>query len=153
MIIVSKVGPGILKQDSKSLEVFSELVQKHHGIFGNTYEEAWRRRKGALKSALASDRYGLLVAKEDNVIVGFLDYWIIDCFVKNGKIAFLQNMRVYENKRNSGIGSLLVSRFEKEIRLLKCIEIHIMAGRPANKFYGKLGYKYKKSDVYMEKIL
>lgn len=140
-----------LEDLEKDLRPLDLIVQNHHGLRG-TREEIWEKRKEILKRAYKTGMYGLIVAIETdtNTIVGFLDYWIIHCFVEGFPIALLQNMRVIRHHRNKGIGTLLVRKLRDIARERKCGEIHVIAGTPADKFYLKCGFRYKSSDIYME---
>lgn len=130
------------------------IAHWHHEIYkeGNDEErsrKSWLIREPLLKRALENSNYGLLLAlNEKNKVVGFLDYWVISCFVKEGNLCFLQNMRVHPKTLwGKGIGSALVKKLEEIARERNCIEIHVVAGNGANVFYQKLGF-IKKNDVF-----
>jgi len=144
----------LTKEDlDKDLRPLDYIVQKHHGVYAMSVKGSWEKRLPMLKEAFKTGRYGIIVAveTETDTICAFLDYWIIHCFVENMNIAFLQNMRVIEYLRGKGIGTMLVNKFiEIADKRWNCGEVHVMAGKPADEFYSKFGFKYKPSDIYME---
>lgn len=138
------------KDLDKDLRPLDYIVQMHHGIQARSLAESWKKRLPILKKAYKTKRYGLIIAKEKETetIVGFLDYWIIHCFIENMNIAFLQNMRVIKYAREKGVGSKLVRKLREICLKKKVEEIHVVAGPGADKFYQKFGFKYK--DIFME---
>jgi len=139
------------KEDlDKDLRPLGYIVQMHHAVYANSIAESWTKRLPILKRAYNTGRYGLIVAfeRETDTPVGFLDYWIIHCFIENMSIALLQNMRVIKHHRGKGIGTLLVKKL-RDISLKKRVEeIHVVAGPGADLFYEKFGFK--KKDKFLE---
>ena len=147
------------------------LARSHHILDGRDWENnpridgkrawaEWNIRKPIILQALATGMYGCLldvemVCHEEGAIpysqvVGFLDYWIINCFVEGCNICYLQNMRLLPGWRKQGYGSMLVIKLREICKARNVEEIHVASGPDGVPFYEAIGFNKKETDILYE---
>jgi len=152
-VVIRKIGSAVLSKRPDLLRELPFIVHQHHTTGKPKHiADDWSKRLPILRRAMEGGNYGLLVAvdseSENDTIIGFLDYHIIDCFIENTRICFLQNMRVWHPWRKKGVGTMLVRELIIRAEKAGCKEIHVVAGEGADAFYEKLGFS--KKDTFLE---
>jgi len=141
-----------LEKKPHELRELPLIIFNHHfvGKKGESIAQDWERRKNIFYKALKNPDYGMLVIEreKDNLIVGFLDYWIIHCPIENANLCFLQNFRIWTHFRKQGLGKALVLALKEIAMARNCKEIHVVSGPDAVGFYKKCGFQVK--DVFLE---
>jgi len=139
-----------LTQISWEGATIAELLEKKYGIIGG---KRWYEYKGEeIKSFCKNNLDKVLVAEEDNKIVGYATYYIDE----NRKVGTVGNNAVHPNFRGRGIGSALhkkvLEELEKagmEIALVSTLEID----KPAQHVYEKHNFKEFARTIHYSKKL
>lgn len=108
-----------------------------------------------LKTRIISKSQVFLVAESNNQIIGFIDGRIMDEAIwYKQKVGILEHICVGKEHRKNGVATLLLKKFEEEIKKIGAKYIQILAfpeNEPAIKFYNKHDYK-EYSAYYSKKI-
>lgn len=67
----------------------------------------------------------ILVAEEDDNIIGFSDFWVYPEFIHGGQTAYLNNIFIAEEFRRKGIGSKLLRETVKKAKEMNAVAMHI----------------------------
>ena len=104
------------------------------------YEEGWTLKTADLKIKYYFQKATIKVALIDNEIVGFLVYTLEP--TSNGAWARIKELAVNSEFQDKGVGSRLISDFEREAKVQKINRIVLETYKiaPAYGFYKKLGY-------------
>lgn len=92
----------------------------------------------------------VLVAVETAMIVGYLLGFDHDTLFANGRVAWIEELMVREDRRRNGIGRMLVERFERWTRE-RGERLVGLATRRAAAFYAAIGYE--ESAAYFRKLM
>ncbi len=88
-----------------------------------------RVSKGTLKDVLllgfSDPKHIVLVAEEENKLVGFSDLWVYPEFIHGGHSAYLNNLFVTEKHQRKGIGSDLLRETIERAKERKAVALHI----------------------------
>ena len=63
--------------------------------------------KDVLVNGFSDPKHIIMVAEEEEEVVGFSDFWVYPEFIHGGNSAYLNNLFITEKFRRSGIGSKL----------------------------------------------
>ena len=105
--------------------------------------------RSALEEIVASDSSILIAAFIDGVIVGSLT--LITFSIPTGKRAWIEDVVVDENYRNTGIGEALNQEAINIARRLgaKTVDLTSRPSREAaNRLYSRLGFVQRKTNIY-----
>jgi GNAT superfamily N-acetyltransferase len=92
----------------------------------------------------------LLVAEELGAICGYLLAFDHDTLFANGRVAWVEELMVREDRRRSGIGRKLMEHFERWAKSRSSV-LAALATRRATAFYNAMGYQ--ESATYFRKLL
>jgi len=109
--------------------------------------------RSALEEIVASDSSILIAAFIDGVIVGSLTLIIFS--IPTGKRAWIEDVVVDENYRNTGIGEALNQEAINIARRLgaKTVDLTSRPSREAaNRLYSRLGFVQRKTNIYRFEI-
>ena len=109
--------------------------------------------RSALEEIVASDSSILIAAFIDGVIVGSLT--LITFSIPTGKRAWIEDVVVDENYRNTGIGEALNQEAINIARRLgaKTVDLTSRPSREAaNRLYSRLGFVQRKTNIYRFEI-
>ncbi len=109
--------------------------------------------RSALEEIVASDSSILIAAFIDGVIVGSLTLIIFS--IPTGKRAWIEDVVVDENCRNTGIGEALNQEAINIARRLgaKTVDLTSRPSREAaNRLYSRLGFVQRKTNIYRFEI-
>jgi GNAT superfamily N-acetyltransferase len=112
-------------------------------LVANTFRASFARlleQSGAL----------LLVAEESGAILGYLLAFDHDTLFANGRVAWIEEVMVCEDRRRRGIGRELMACFEQWAKSRGSV-LAALATRRATAFYLALGYE--QSAAYYRKLL
>jgi len=91
-----------------------------------------------------------LVAEEDGAIVGvIMGAW-------DGRRGWIHHLAVHAERRNCGIGSILLDEVEKRLKAKGCLKVNLMVlkdNADAQRLYARLGYQEMTSTLLMGKEL
>jgi GNAT superfamily N-acetyltransferase len=99
---------------------------------------------------LRTEGAGLLVAVEQEVVVGYLLGFRHLTFYANGPVAVVEEIVVRDDRRGLGIGRALMGAFEQWAGSREC-RLVALATRRAAGFYLAIGYE--ESATYLRKVL
>ena len=101
-------------------------------------------------SLLESRSALVLVAEEEERLIGYcLGYWH-DTFYANGRVAWLEEIMVTASYRRRGIGEAMMENFEDWAKKEGAV-LSALATRRASSFYTAIGYE--ESASYFRKLL
>ena len=92
----------------------------------------------------------ILIAESDRRVVGYLSAYFHWAIYANGQVAYIDEIVVAKERRHRGIGTELLSQFERLAENRKCVLISL-ATAGAKAFYEKQEYRSKAS--YYKKYL
>lgn len=104
----------------------------------------------SFRKLLNDEKAFILVADNDEKVVGYLLGFIHTTFFANGNVAWLEEIMVDEKFRRAGVGSELVKAFEQNATDNGC-KLIALATRRAADFYSSIGYE--ESATYFRKLL
>lgn len=109
--------------------------------------EQFRR---SFQSLVVNDSANLLVAGSGGAIIGYSLGFVHDTFYANGPVAWLEEIMVEPEYRRSGVGALLMHKFE-EWAAARGAVLSALATRRASRFYEAIGYA--ESATYYRRLL
>jgi len=135
-------------RDAKADDVASlfPLVQD----FATSFKVEKDKFEGAFQSLIENTDAKILVAKENDEIIGYCLGFIHHTFYANGKVAWLEEIMIAQSHRRSGVGELLMKHFENWAAS-EGATLNALATRRASKFYEAI--EYEASATYYRKIL
>lgn len=104
----------------------------------------------SFRNLLNDKKAFILVADNDDKVIGYLLGFIHTTFFANGNVAWLEEITVDEKFRRAGVGSELVKAFEQKAMGNGC-KLIALATRRAADFYLSIGYE--ESATYFRKLL
>jgi GNAT superfamily N-acetyltransferase len=104
----------------------------------------------AFSHLIAQDDALLLVAEESGAVIGYLLGFEHYALFANGRVAWVEEIMVREDRQREGIGRQLMGRFEEWARS-RGAKLAALATRRADQFYWALGYE--ESASYFRKLL
>jgi len=120
----------------KDIDQISKLMQE---LLGDPVFD----RKIIFDEAFAQENYMPLVAKVDEIIVGFLDIWYFPDVGHGAKLGIIENFIVSPKYRKMGIGGKLLEEGVKIAKKEKFHELHVWTefkNENAIKMYKKHGF-------------
>jgi ribosomal protein S18 acetylase RimI-like enzyme len=135
---MATVRPAIEQDIPRILELYEELTGERHDLT--------RRETGPVFAEISSmPSHELLVAEEDNVVVGTMVLLIVPNF-SHGALpwAIVENLIVGVGYRRRGIGRLLMDYAVARAREAGCYKLQLLSSvkrREAHRFYKALGFK------------
>jgi GNAT superfamily N-acetyltransferase len=99
---------------------------------------------------IVQDSALLLVADDSGQLLGYLLGFDHETLFANGRVSWIEEIMVREDRRRFGLGSGLVTQFEQWARS-RGSKLVALATRRANPFYRTLGYD--ESATYFRKLL
>jgi ribosomal protein S18 acetylase RimI-like enzyme len=99
---------------------------------------------------MSSGHSFLLVAKKNELTVGYILGFVHSSFYANGNISFIEELYVDDNYRKQGVGALLMTAAEK-FAYQQQAKLMSVSTRRAGDFYQRCGYE--ESAVYYRKLL
>lgn len=118
---------------------FATTFQPEVGAFGASYAALLEEADAAV-----------FVAEADARIVGYLLGFDHLTLFANGRVAWVEEIMVHEDRRRQGVGGLLMSRFE-DWAVDRGARLVALATRRAAPFYDALGYEA--SATYFRRLL
>ena len=106
-------------------------------------------RREALGDLLGSDRLRVLVAEDDEGVVGLISFSFDLALRYAGEYAQVEELIVDPRARGLKLGALLVQSAIAEARARGCREIGLYAREETRAFYEKLGFRYAGPEVRM----
>jgi GNAT superfamily N-acetyltransferase len=110
-------------------------------------EEAWtgneRWVKKALRDFLNHENYTILVAEQDDRIVGFIDYVVFPSFWEGSKQGLINHLFVHADSQGKGVGAGLVKAIVAHADAEGIGEMHVSTGwenTKARRLYEKYGF-------------
>jgi GNAT superfamily N-acetyltransferase len=104
----------------------------------------------AFAALLADDRTWLLVAHEDDVVLGYVLASWHQTFLANGPVCWVEELMVSEEYRSKGVGRTLMRAVEAKAERLGCAYVSL-ASRRAVGFYTGIGYE--DSAAFLRKLI
>lgn len=104
------------------------------------------RIKEVLSVGFSDPKHVILVAQENDGIIGFSDFWVYPEFIHGGPSAYLNNLFITEEFRRKGIGSKLLGETIKKAKEMDAVALHISI-LPENIIAQNF---YKKNDINWE---
>ena len=139
MLVIRQARAGDSEQVFGLTAQFATSFQPAADKFADSFTRL-RRRHDAL----------LLVAEELGVISAYLLAFDHDTLFANGRVAWVEELMVREDRRRSGIGRKIMEHFEQWARSRGSV-LAALATRRAMEFYNALGYQ--ESATYFRKLL
>ena len=109
----------------------------------SAFDRAWER-------LLSDEDACLLVAEEDDAVLGYLLGFRHDTFFANGPVGWVEEVMVTESRRGRGLGRDLMLSFEAWSAEAGCALV-ALATRRADAFYRAIGYE--ESAIYFRKLI
>jgi PhnO protein len=132
-------------QDGPAIEALLEqLFEGHSDVRADP-----SARRAAMPELLASDRMRVLVAEDDQGVVGLISFSFDLALRYAGEYAQVEELIVDPRGRGLKLGALLVSSAIAEARARGCREIGLYAREETRAFYEKLGFRYAGPEVRM----
>ena len=116
---------------------------------GGLYDEFTDREEG-LKDKISRDPGSILVAEEDQTVVGTV------LIIEDARMALLFRLAVKGSERNRGIGKKLIAEAEKLLKHRGFKEVNLVVNdknEELQSYYEKQGYKKHRSWRWMAKEL
>ncbi len=101
-------------------------------------------------ASLFSDQCAYLAVAEDQEVVAYILGFDHITFFANGRVAWVEELMVRQDRQRSGIGRLLMQKFEAWAKARNS-KLIALATRRAAPFYRALGYE--DSAIYFRKVL
>lgn len=145
------------KDFEQVLDLQLELERTECRFDSNLIEGCYNTKEGnkQLKERIKNKNQIFLLAENDNRIIGFIDGRIMDEAIwYKEMVGILEHVCVGKEYRNKGVATLLIKKFEEEIRKIGAKYIQILAfldNEPARNLYKKQGYE-EYSVYYSKKI-
>jgi GNAT superfamily N-acetyltransferase len=93
----------------------------------------------------------LIVAEQDDAVVGFIHYVMHNDIIDGGPNAFITAFYVTPNYRRKGIGSALLSRTIQDALKKGAVGIESSTTNPeAHRLYEKHGFKRFRGEIFLE---
>jgi len=92
----------------------------------------------------------LLIAEEQGDVLGYLLGFDHETFFANGRVSWVEEVMVREDRRREGIGETLMERFEEWAKS-RDSKLVALATRRASPFYMAIGYE--DSATYFRKLI
>jgi GNAT superfamily N-acetyltransferase len=118
--------------------------------FVTSFELSERAFRASFAELLASRDALLLVAADGEQVLGYCLAFDHPTFYANGRVAWVEEITVREDRRGQGIGRILMDGAEACARQ-RGATLLALATRRAAAFYGALGYE--ESATYFRKLL
>ena len=134
-------------------KVYAELIEAINSLIPQLSNSNQPQDRSALDAIEASDSSILIAAFIDGVIVGSLT--LITFSIPTGKRAWIEDVVVDENYRNTGIGEALNQEAINIARRLgaKTVDLTSRPSREAaNRLYSRLGFVQRKTNIYRFEI-
>jgi GNAT superfamily N-acetyltransferase len=98
-----------------------------------------------LRKGFKDRKHFIIVAEEDNSLIGFADFWAYPEFMHGGMVGYMNNIFVRKAHRGKGVGRLLIEKIMDEARQKKVVAMHVpvKTKNPAVDFYIKMGIDEK----------
>ena len=109
-----------------------------------------RSFSASFQNILSDDHAFLLVAADDEEVVGYCLGFEHDTFFANGKVAWVEEIMVNGSRRKKGVGRALMTAVE-EWSASRGAKLVALATRRAAEFYRAVGYE--ESAIYFRKLL
>ncbi|MFD2169748.1 GNAT family N-acetyltransferase [Tumebacillus lipolyticus] len=122
------------------------------GTRGTFDAEKQQERARELISSLFDRGVDLLVAKEDDSIIGWVVGGSNKDYFSGKEIGFLYDLHVFSEHRGRGIGKELMQRAIADLKAAGYDEIrlNVFAGNPAQKMYENLGFQVYSSQMVLK---
>ena len=101
-------------------------------------------------TSLLFDRSAYLAVAEESIVIGYVLGFDRDTFFANGRVSWVEEIMVRQDRRRAGIGRLLMESFEAWAKTRNS-KLVALATRRAATFYKALGYE--ESAAYFRKVL
>ena len=102
--------------------------------------------KDVLLQGFSDPKHIVLVAEEEDKLIGFSDLWVYPEFIHGGHSAYLNNLFVTEKYQRKGIGSELLRETIESAKQREAVALHISV-LPENiialSFYKKFGIDWE----------
>lgn len=118
--------------------------------FATSFQVDDQAFQASLAAVVSSGTDHLIVAEQDQRVVGYLLASTRHAFWANGQIGWVEEVMVDEESRRQGVGRLLMEAFETRARALGA-RVVALATRRAAPFYTSIGYTA--SGQYFKKVL
>ena len=99
---------------------------------------------------IAQEHALLLIAEEQGDVLGYLLGFDHETFFANGRVSWVEEVMVREDRRREGIGETLMERFEEWAKS-RDSKLVALATRRASPFYMAIGYE--DSATYFRKLI
>jgi GNAT superfamily N-acetyltransferase len=134
---------GAEPQDADALLVLAQAFATSFVVEPEAFQQAF-------STVLADVHARLLVAQQEEQVIGYLLGFVHVTFYANGQIAWIEEITVSTPYRRNGIGRLLMQQFE-QWAVERDARLVALATRRAAPFYQALGYE--ESATYFRKLL
>jgi GNAT superfamily N-acetyltransferase len=134
------IRPAILEDASTLFELVKDFATSF------PVDELFFRQ--SLTSLLSAPSTYLVVAEED-VVIGYILGFDHHTFFANGRVSWVEEIMVRQDRRREGVGRLLMTSFERWTKA-RDSKLIALATRRAASFYKALGYQ--ESATYFRKI-
>lgn len=135
-------GISLLTIKSATVEDLEQLAQLYKELMGE--ETDLCKMKENFKRMEANPNYFVLVAKEDNMVVGsVMGIICLDLVYKCQPFMVIENVIVKSTSRGKGIGARLMKEIEEIGRNCECYYSMLVSGghrKEAHQFYQAIGY-------------
>jgi GNAT superfamily N-acetyltransferase len=101
-------------------------------------------------ASLLSEPNAYLAVAEEDVVVGYILGFDHNTFFANGRVSWVEEIMVRQDRRRAGVGRLLMKNFEMWTKA-RDSKLIALATRRAASFYKVLGYQ--ESATYFRKVL
>ena len=118
--------------------------------FATSFDVEKSAFSASFQQILTDDHALLLVAADDNEVVGYCLGFEHTTFFANGRVAWVEEIMVVPSRRKDGVGRALMTEFEKW-SAGRGAKLVALATRRAAGFYRAVGYE--ESAIYFRKLL
>lgn len=148
-----------MKIEIASLNDIPDLCRLLDSLFAQEAEFAPDRKKQetGLRTIINNNNIGdILVAREDNRIIGMANLLYTVSTAIGGRVALLEDMVVAENRRSQGIGSILLAHAVRHAKEKQCLRITLLTdgdNHPAHQFYKNNGFQQSSMLIFRTLLL
>jgi GNAT superfamily N-acetyltransferase len=136
----------IRSASSQDIEAVLPLVVD----FATSFDTDEHLFRASFSSLLQNQKALVLVAEDEECLIGYcLGFWH-DTFYANGRVAWLEEIMVTASHRRRGIGEAMMANFEDWAKHEGAV-LSALATRRASSFYTAIGYE--ESASYFRKLL
>ena len=120
--------------------LLSELIEAMTDTEGFDIEQAVNNCRDLMKDKC----HCLLVARDENVVLGFINFTIRRTIMHPAPSALIDELVVARQSRGTGIGRLLVDKVIEKCKEMGCCELEVSTektNRTARRFYKNCGFE------------